>query len=185
MRQPCGDPIDTPPRTLFIRRCSGRARRKKSGCIDSFLDHLVYLIMCNIQEPRNKAVATAYKSLITCSQTHAFNTFNFLPVTPSLTAPPLFVTFQPDTPLLLLPPLVFRPFFFFFFNVLCSLPSCSRVSRRECRRATPAISTNHCDLSCTPGVTVMAPACVGPRLCEERHAELQRSRNKPTSITNN
>lgn len=67
--------------------------------------------MCNIQEPRSEAVVTAYKSLITCSQTHAFNTFNFLPVTLSLTAPPLFVTFQPDTPLLLLPPLVFRLFF--------------------------------------------------------------------------
>lgn len=145
----------------------------------------MYLIMCNIQEPRSKAVVTAYKSLITCSQTRAFTTFNFLPVTPSLTAPPLFVTFQPDTPLLLLPPLVFRLFFFHFNVLLCSLPSRSRVSRRECRRATPAISTNHCDLSCTPGVTVMAPARVGPRLCAERHTEQQRSRNKPTSITNN
>lgn len=71
--------------------------------------------MCNIQEPRNKAVMTAYKSLVTCSQTHAFNTFNFLPVTLSLAAPPLFVTFQPGTPLLLLPPLVFRLFLFFCF----------------------------------------------------------------------
>lgn len=91
--------------------------------------------MCNIQAPRNKAAVTAYKSLVTCSQTHAFNTFNFLPVTPSLTAPPLFVTFQPDTPVLVLPPLGFRLFFLFCF--MSSSAPCRRAA--ECQGENVAV----------------------------------------------
>lgn len=173
MSQPCQDPNDAALHSIYqsMFRRSG-TRKTGHSCTDLLLDHLVYLIMCNIQEPGNKAAVTAYNSLLTCSHTPAFNTFNFLSVTLSLTLPPLFVTSQPDTPLLLLP-------LGFFFSppqhtsLLSPVvyPSVPQASRRECRRATPAISTNHCDLSCTRGVAVMGPAHVSPRLCVERHSK--------------
>lgn len=128
MSQPCQDPIDTAPHSIYqsMFRRSG-TQKSSHSCTDLLLDHLVYLIMCNIQEPGDKAAVTANNSLLTCSHTPAFNTFNFLSVTLSLTLPPLFVTSQPDTPLLLLP-LGFPP----PPNArLSSLPSSIRVSLRH------------------------------------------------------
>lgn len=82
MSQPCQDPTDTAPHSIYqsMFRRSG-TQKSSHSCTDLLLDHLVYLIMCNIQEPGNKAAVTAYNSLLTCSHTPAFNTFNFLSVT--------------------------------------------------------------------------------------------------------